>query len=61
MKYNYLSTDIHDVERIVIKREQDPLADETFITKIIFYVEGGEYEVTAYGSQEAMKVEGLKS
>jgi hypothetical protein len=58
MKYNYMTTDVHDVDRIVIKKEQELLNTECHITKIVFFTDNGEYEVTAYGTKEGVKIEG---
>ena len=61
MKYNYMTTDVHDVDRIVIKKEQEHLQEDVFVTRVIFYIDGGEYEVTAYGTKEGVNIEGMES
>ena len=58
MKYNYMTTDVHDVAKIVIKKEQEHLKEDVFVTRVIFYIEDGVYEVTAYGTKEGVKIEG---
>jgi hypothetical protein len=57
----YITTDIHDVTRIVIKKEQEHLMNECYITKILFITNEAKYEVTAFGTKESVKIEGREA
>jgi len=56
-----MTTEVHDVAKIVIKKKQDHLTEDVFVTKVFFYIEDGVYEVTAYGTKEGVKIEGMES
>ena len=53
-----ITSNIHGVTSIVIKQEQRLIPGcESYITQINFHTEGAIYEVTAFGTKEAVKVE----